>query len=74
VPLLRTMSEGSHQGEACDVACQCPVLGSPRREVTNVALLFTMFLSGVLLYAIGSLMERHERAQRDREWRDRSRK
>jgi hypothetical protein len=67
VPLLRTMSEGSHQGEACDVACPRAVLGSPRREVTNVALLFTMFLSGVLLYLIGSAMERHERAQRDRE-------
>ena len=39
-----------------------------------MALLFAMFLSGVVLYAIGSVMDRHERAQRDREWRDRSRK
>jgi hypothetical protein len=36
-----------------------------------MALLFTMFLSGVLLYLIGSAMERHERAQRDRERKDR---
>jgi hypothetical protein len=51
-----------------------PSSASAGMEVSRMALLFTMFLSGVLLYAIGSLMERHERAQRDREWRDRSRK
>jgi len=36
-----------------------------------MALLFAMFLSGVVLYAIGSVMDHHERAKRDREWRDR---
>ena len=51
--------------------CRVPCVGIPRREVTNVALLFTMFLSGVLLYLIGSVMDHHERAQREREWRDR---
>jgi len=39
-----------------------------------VALLFAMFLSGVLLYLIGSVMDHHERAKRDREWKDRWRK
>jgi len=29
-------------------------------EVSRMALLFAMFLSGVLLYLIGSLMERHD--------------
>jgi len=43
-------------------------------EVSRMALLFAMFLSGVAFYLIGSVMERHERAKRDREWRDRSRK
>jgi len=28
-------------------------------------------ITGILLYVIGSAMDRHERAQRDREWRDR---
>ena len=34
-----------------------------------------MFVAGlitaVLLYVIGSVMDHHERAKRDREWRDR---
>ena len=29
------------------------------------------FLSGVVLYVIGSLMERHELAERERRWRER---
>jgi hypothetical protein len=36
-----------------------------------VALLFAGFLSGVVLYVVGSVMDHHERAKRDREWRDR---
>jgi hypothetical protein len=38
-------------------------------EVSRMALLFTMFLSGVLLYLIGSAMDRHERAEREKRWR-----
>jgi hypothetical protein len=34
-------------------------------------MLIAMFISGVLLYVIGSVMDRHERGKRDREWRDR---
>jgi hypothetical protein len=31
---------------------------------------FVMFLSGVALYIIGSAMDRHERAERERWWRE----
>lgn len=34
-----------------------------------MALLFAMFLSGVVLYAIGSVMDHHERAEREKRWR-----
>jgi len=34
-------------------------------------ILFAMFLSGVLLYVIGSILERRELAERERWWRDR---
>jgi len=38
-----------------------------------MALLFAMFLSGVLLYIIGTAMDRHERAERERYWEERRR-
>jgi hypothetical protein len=34
-------------------------------------MLIAMFISGVLLYIVGSIMDRHERSKRDREWKDR---
>jgi hypothetical protein len=34
-------------------------------------ILVAMFLSGVVLYVIGSLMERRELAERERRWRER---
>jgi hypothetical protein len=34
-----------------------------------MALLLAMFLSGVVLYIIGSAMDRAERAERERRWR-----
>ena len=37
-------------------------------------MLIAGLLTGILLYLIGSAMDHHERAKRDREWRDRSRK
>ncbi len=36
-------------------------------------MLIAMFLSAILLYAIGSVMDRHERAKREREWQKRRR-
>ena len=33
-------------------------------------ILFAMFLSGVVLYVIGSIMERRELAARERRWRE----
>jgi hypothetical protein len=35
-----------------------------------MTLLLAMFLSGVILYVIGSVMERHEIAERERRWRE----
>jgi hypothetical protein len=32
-------------------------------------MLIAMFISGVLLYVVGSIMDRHERAQREKRWR-----
>ena len=34
-------------------------------------MLLAGLLTGILLYIVGSVMDRHERAKRDREWRDR---
>jgi hypothetical protein len=36
-------------------------------------MLFALFLGGILLYAIGSVMDRHERAERERQWQKRRR-
>jgi hypothetical protein len=36
-----------------------------------VVVLFVMFLSGVVLYVVGSILERRELAARERWWRDR---
>jgi len=33
-------------------------------------ILFAMFLSGVLLYVIGSILERRELSERERWWRE----
>ena len=30
-------------------------------------------LTGIILYVVGSILERHERAQREREWQRRER-
>jgi len=40
-----------------------------RERRSPMALLFAMFLSGVVLYVIGSLMDKIERAERERRWR-----
>ena len=37
-------------------------------------MLIAMFLSGVLLYIIGSVLEKHELAKRDRDWEKRRRR
>ena len=34
-------------------------------------MLIAGLLTGILLYIVGSVMDHHERAKRDREWRDR---
>lgn len=34
-------------------------------------MLIAGLITGILLYVVGSIMEHHERAKRDREWRDR---
>ena len=36
-----------------------------------MVLLFVMFLSGVVLYVVGSILERRELAARERRWRER---
>ena len=34
-------------------------------------MLIAGLFTGILLYIVGSVMDHHERAKRDREWRDR---
>ena len=34
-------------------------------------MLIAGLLTGILLYVVGSIMDRHERGKRDREWKDR---
>ena len=34
-------------------------------------MLIAGLLTGILLYIVGSIMDRHERSKRDREWKDR---
>ena len=34
-------------------------------------MLIAFFFLGILLYVVGSSMDRHERAERDRYWRER---
>ena len=34
-------------------------------------MLIAGLLTGILLYIVGSVMDHHERAKRDREWKDR---
>ena len=34
-------------------------------------MLLAGLLGGIVLYIVGSVMERHEKARREREWRDR---
>lgn len=34
-------------------------------------MLLAGLLTGILLYVVGSIMDHHERAKRDREWKDR---
>jgi hypothetical protein len=60
---------GVRYGPAC---VRMPSSGSDGREVGVIFI--TGMVMGLVLYVIGSVMERHERAQREREWRDRWRK
>jgi hypothetical protein len=49
------------------------IVGSPGAvEIGRLVMIFVAaFLSGVVLYIIGSVMDRRERAERERRWKDR---
>jgi hypothetical protein len=59
---------GSDEGPAC-----FGMPGSASAEWRS-PMLIAGLLTGILLFIVGSIMDSHERAHREREWRERWRK